>query len=124
MGVVRRGLKLTSENEQDLSGDTTSADLDSSSKFDINKQDAKESKSHTGHQAYIDIPVATASTYGVITNQTQTIGGAKNFNSNLSVAGQLNLTGNFETTVNGINAQSIKVGDVTITASNGVITFS
>lgn len=76
------------------------------------------------HQTYVEVPIATASTYGVITNQTQTIGGAKNFNSNLSVAGQLNLTGNFETTVNGINAQSIKVGDVTITASNGVITFS
>jgi hypothetical protein len=116
VGVVRRGLKLTSGNIEDLA--------DVTSDFDIDKQDAKESKSHTGHQAYIDIPVATASTYGVVTNQSQTIGGAKTFNSDLSVAGQLNLTGNFETTVNGINAQSIKVGDVTITASNGVITFA
>ena len=110
-GSVTRGLKLTTGT-------------DSVNNTDGQPDNKGETKSHTGHQAYIDIPVATASTYGVVTNQSQTIGGAKTFNSDLSVAGQLNLTGNFETTVNGINAQSIKVGDVTITASNGVITFA
>lgn len=122
VGVVRRGLKLTSGNIEGLTDDDPSLTKDKSTSNYTG--DSEEASSHKGHQAYIDIPVATASTYGVVTNQSQTIGGAKTFNSNLSVAGQLNLTGNFETTVNGINAQSIKVGDVTITASNGVITFA
>ena len=122
VGVVRRGLKLTSGNTQ--------GPIDATSEFDIDKQDAKESKSHTGHQAYIDIPVATASTYGVVTNQSQTIGGAKTFNSGVTINGQLSasgdiqLTNNFKVVANGLSVKTITLDGVTISANNGVITFS
>lgn len=116
VGVVRRGLKLTSESTRGPKDDT--------SDFDIDNQNAKESKSHKGHQAYIDIPVATTSTYGVVTNQAQEIGGDKTLNGALSVAGQLNLKGNDPVVTNSIQASKIVLDGVTISASNGVITFA
>ena len=76
------------------------------------------------HQTYVEIPVATTSTYGVVTNQAQEIGGDKTLNGALSVAGQLNLKGNDPVVTNSIQASKIVLDGVTISASNGVITFA
>ena len=110
-GVVRRALKLTEGT-------------DSVNNTGDQPDNKGEIKSHTGHQAYIDIPVATTSTYGVITNQAQEIGGDKTLNGTLSVAGQLNLKGNDPVVTNSIQASKIVLDGVTISASDGVITFA
>ena len=116
-GVVRRALKLTEGT-------------DSVNNTGDQPDNKGETKSHTGHQAYIDIPVATASTYGVVTNQSQTIGGAKTFNSGVTINGQLSasgdiqLTNNFKVVANGLSVKTITLDGVTISANNGVITFA
>lgn len=104
---VVRGLKLTTNG--------------SSSKP---SESSKDTPGHEGHQAYIDIPLATSDTYGVVSTNSQNFSGAKTFNDQVSIKGTLNLSEDSEVVVNSLQANSILLGGVKITAQNGVITFS
>ena len=122
VGVIKTGsnIKTAADTKLGNAGGNVELGLKLYSSTDT----SSETDSAHDHRAYIEIPVATTSTYGVVTNQAQEIGGDKTLNGALSVAGQLNLKGNDPVVTNSIQASKIVLDGVTISASNGVITFA
>ena len=124
VGLIKTGSQIKSES--DISTGNIVAGL---KKREGGGKTTDSTGSHD-HQTYVEIPVATTSTYGVVTNQAQEIGGDKTLNGALSVAGQLtvagqlNLKGNDPVVTNSIQASKIVLDGVTISASSGVITFA
>lgn len=86
--------------------------------------DSSISESHdTSHQAYVDIPIASDSTYGLLNTGAQKIKGDKSLEGSLSV--DTLEVGNSPTVINNLNVStSFKIGSISISENDGVLTFS
>lgn len=88
------------------------------------KDYSDESYHPQGHKAGVTIPIATPDTYGLISTAGQKLAGPKEFENNVTVDGKLSVSNNNVSFINKLSAAEIQIGDVTITATDGVLTFS
>lgn len=117
-GVIKTGSNIKSDPNI-VSGEITSGlKLASASTSLPNGETAEEC------QTYVSIPVATNDTYGVVTNQAQEIGGAKTFKSDVAIDGKLSLDNTEVQSINKLQASSIQLGNIIITANGSKLTFS
>lgn len=121
-GVV----KLGSTNQDTKAGDVTNETLLINRGLKLSEPTGDhDGEKYTNHQAYVDIPVASKETYGVITNQDQAFAGPKTFNGDLTVYGNLSLKQDAEVSMNSLTANTIILGNsVKITAADGIISFT
>lgn len=80
-----------------------------------------EDSSNT-HQAYVDIPIASESTYGVLTTGAQFLKGSKQLKGNLTVDGVMSVKNN-NLVANKMQASTMQIGHVLITETNGALSF-
>ncbi len=74
------------------------------------------------HQAHITIPVASESTYGVVTTGAQILKGSKQLKGDLAIEGAVSIKNN-NVTVNKLKAGTVQIGNVTISETNGSLSF-
>lgn len=82
----------------------------------------QDSNSGNNHQAHITIPVASESTYGVVTTGAQILKGSKQLKGDLAVEGAVSIKNN-NVTVNKLKAGTVQIGNVTISETNGSLSF-
>lgn len=123
-GVIKLGTNLDSENSETLDLLASKPVIRGVKLTEGSFSNEEEYTSHTDHRAYVDIPLASANTYGLMTTTSQNIAGAKTFTNGVEVKGKLNLTGNYALTANSLEVNSIRLGDVIISTTNGVVSFT
>lgn len=120
-GVVKLGTKLDTK-EADVKNDTSSVVRGLKLTGLSDKDHVDSADSSNTHQAYVDIPVASESTYGVVTTGTQILKGSKQLKGNLTVDGVVSVKNN-NLAVNKMQAGTMQIGHVLITETNGALSF-
>lgn len=76
------------------------------------------------HQAYVTMPIASATTYGVVSTGEQVLAGNKKFNSDVSFEGQVTIIPNDNVQIiNKLTTNSIQLGNIEITTQDNRIIF-
>ncbi len=122
-GVIKTGSTLdTEESEVESSTETIKRGLKLNDSSDSDSYGEEGEVQNCSHQAYIDIPIASETTYGVLNTTSQTLQGNKTLKGSLTVDSLE--VGNETVIMNKLNTNTLVLGGITITANNGVLTFS
>lgn len=120
MGVIQLGSKIAS-NENTNTGDVyrgLNLYHESTSPSEVGAAKAQE------HQAYITMPIASATTYGVVSTGEQVLAGNKKFNSDVSFEGRVTIIPNDNVQIiNKLTTNSIQLGNIEITTQDNRIIF-
>lgn len=75
------------------------------------------------HQAYITMPIASATTYGVVSTGEQVLAGNKTFNSDVAFKGKVSIENTNVQKINKLTTSIIQLGGIKITTQDNKIIF-
>lgn len=120
MGVIQLGSKIASKENTNTGNVYRGLNLyhESTSPSEVGAPKAQE------HQAYITMPIASATTYGVVSIGEQVLAGNKKFNSDVSFEGRVTIIPNDNVQIiNKLTTNSIQLGNIEITTQDNRIIF-
>lgn len=119
LGVIRLGSKIASGENTNTGNVYRGLNLyhESTSPSEVGAAKAKE------HQAYITMPIASATTYGVVSIGEQVLAGNKTFNSDVAFKGEVSIENTNVQKINKLTTNSIQLGNIEISTEGSKVIF-
>lgn len=119
LGVIQLGSKIASDENTNTGNVYRGLNLYHESTSPSEVRDAKAEE----HQAYITMPIASDTTYGVVSTGAQVLAGNKTFNSDVVFKGNVTIPDTNVQIINKLTTGSIQLGNIEISARGDKIIF-
>lgn len=119
MGVIQLGSEIASKGNTNTGDVYRGVNLYHPSTSVPKEEDIKA----TPHQAYVTMPIASDTTYGVVSTGEQVLAGNKTFNSDVAFKGEVSIENTNVQKINKLTTSIIQLGGIEITAQDNKIIF-